>query len=64
MVQKLENEKTETEKGKNPPSPKSRLAVLKRNKKPAGGSDPFRFQGQGVFYKVNSIYLLFFIFIL
>lgn len=57
MVQKLENETTESDKGKNPSSPKSRLAVLKRSKKPAG-SDPFRFQGQGVFYKVLTAYIL------
>ncbi|EYB99226.1 hypothetical protein Y032_0124g1232 [Ancylostoma ceylanicum] len=55
MVQKLENEPTAEDQPKNPPSPKSRLAVLKRNKKPTAASDPFRFQGNGVTYKGKLI---------
>ncbi|KAK6011943.1 hypothetical protein OSTOST_22958, partial [Ostertagia ostertagi] len=70
MVQKLENEPTSDDQPKNPPSPKSRLAVLKRNKKRSSHpmlhfsmrplsanatSDPFRFQGNGVTYKGKLI---------
>ncbi|CAI4230849.1 unnamed protein product [Auanema sp. JU1783] len=55
MVQKLENEVTDVVAQKNPPSPKSRLGVLRRNKKASNASDPFRFEGQGVTYKGKLI---------
>ncbi|CAI2323695.1 unnamed protein product [Caenorhabditis sp. 36 PRJEB53466] len=40
----------------NPPSPKSRLAMLKRTKKASNAtSDPFRFQNNGISYKGKLI---------
>ncbi|CAI5441834.1 unnamed protein product [Caenorhabditis angaria] len=40
----------------NPPSPKSRLAMLKRTKKTSNASsDPFRFQNNGITYKGKLI---------
>ncbi|CAB3403983.1 unnamed protein product [Caenorhabditis bovis] len=40
----------------NPPSPKSRLAMLKRTKKTSNASsDPFRFQNNGISYKGKLI---------
>ncbi|CAD6198411.1 unnamed protein product [Caenorhabditis auriculariae] len=44
------------EPAKNPPSPKSRLAMLKRTKKASNAtSDPFRFQNSGIIYKGKLI---------
>ncbi|EGT34254.1 hypothetical protein CAEBREN_32125, partial [Caenorhabditis brenneri] len=40
----------------NPPSPKSRLAMLKRTKKASNASsDPFRFQNNGISYKEQGL---------
>ncbi|CAJ0576402.1 unnamed protein product, partial [Mesorhabditis spiculigera] len=61
MAQKMKESPVDGEQtavdGKQPGSPKSRLAMLKRSsaKKSNASQDPFRFQGQGVQYKGKLI---------